>query len=341
MADTDTASFGPVDVDQRAPYREYQRATCGTVSKSTVSCPADQFETSTADCVWGPDQRKCSFPDERLCWQVPDWAQWSTGTYRSGSTLGDAKVRCQWDNVPRRYMTKANVELFERVYGKNNQAYDDAMAGFCLKQTRKCMLDPDTGLPMSQCANVHSGDKEVQKTCSDWWNDIKGTRRGDDFITEACPEGSFGLRGDCSCALASTESADYQAIQAKYTGFPARCWYRPCADGSTRSQFRPSSHESATCEGAICITKNEISADMAKFIDAVVVQEAQCNINQQKGEFTVGSGTSGVRDDGQNNAVVVAAAAAAVVVFVVVVMGLVAANNGGGGANNNSAETQK
>lgn len=289
---SETVSFGPVDVNQRTAYREYQKDTCGVAWDDTVPCPANQFESKRVDCPVGPHQKKCSFPDERLCWKVPDWSRWATGEYLSGTTLNDAKVRCQWDNVPRQYMTKKNVEMFKREYGDANKAYDDVMAGFCMKQTRRCMLDPDTGLPMRQCANVHSGDENVRQLCSGWWNDIKGTRRGDDYIPKACPEGSFGLRGDCSCALASTESTDYQAIQAMYTGFPARCWFRPCMDGSTRTQFRPSEHESATCEGAICVTKNDFSVEMANIIDSVVVQEARCNIDRVNGEFTTGEGTS-------------------------------------------------
>lgn len=273
-------SLGPIAVNQRKSYQEFQSHDCGAAGVYTRSCPAGTYEVREHSCTWGPNQRICSKPDERLCDLV--WPSYSSAAHKSGSTLADAKIECTWKNIPRSQATKENIDKYVKDYGLETRnastGFNDLMAAFCFQSTSDCM--PGIKKYDSQlCSKTHSNDATTRTFCGTWWDKIKGTKEADEYLAKACPAGSD--RADCQCVNA-TKSAEFHEL-AKKIPFPESCWYTPCRTVSTDSQYRPSSHEGVQCEGEVCINiaNMNVSAEQGAILeDSSFNQSQSCEFSK-------------------------------------------------------------
>ena len=279
-----SVDLGPIVVSQT---KKYDAGKCG-VGEAWDKCPKGTFDGGFNDCDWPLDNKRyCSKPDPALCDKVSEWKDYSSVEYKSGSTLGNAKVSCKWKNIPKTKLTQALIEEYLDDYGSEAKeaetGYNDLMAGYCMQSTSDCMDELGKSKP-GVCTNVHSSDDGTRKFCGRWWDSIKGTKIGDQYALDACPSGTDRL--DCKCVNASRpDNAEFHDL-AKKIPFPATCWYNPCRSTSSGSQFIGSEHSGVSCDGQVCISNLNIDVDIAK--GAVVAgdlnfdQGVECNLSSEK-----------------------------------------------------------
>lgn len=278
--------------------RKSRPLTCR--KKAAYACPwAPGKVPSTAKWVSNPKSGKNQdINSQQDCWRK------ANGESATLDCYGDPN-----DWVSEEYTETQlieNLAKYSRVYGKNNDGYDQMMVTYCLSESsdpnKQCTPEfyPEAGsdLPApSNCPRLAQvGPAGV--TCRKWmttmrYNEDAAKRSQNDYLAqEFCKK--YPNSWYCKCHNRE-DDADFQAVNSYLKNknssvpIPAACWFLPCQ--SSQQIATTSDMDQTNCPDNICLQVQGVVD--SKIVDSGFNQSMMCGAIDESNPSNDGSGAAG------------------------------------------------